>query len=145
MEKLTKLFAALVVNRYNFSVLHWGITGDKFDAYHNLAEEYTEKFSKYIDDVAEIMLMKDGVIPSLLDCIKILDSDREEYPMLGTKQFTFTSNAFDGFVSKIFNQMIELYEDAYDDDDLPDDITSVLEEHCYWIRKELDYKLNRRR
>lgn len=145
MEKLTKLLAALVVNRYNFNILHWGITGDKFDAYHDLAEQYGDKFSKYIDEVAEIILMKDGAIPSLIDCIKILESDREEYPMLGTKQYTFTSNAFDGFVEKILKRMIDLYEEAYDDDELPDDVQGVLEEHCYWIRKELDYKFNRRK
>lgn len=143
MEKLELLFSALVVNRHNMCMLHWGTTGRDFDTYHELANEYCEQFAEFTDDVAEIILMTSNTLPTLSKCITNLNDSDGAFVMLGENKQLFTSEDFLNHVTQIFTQLLKLYDDVMED--VPGDIESKLHEHYYWIRKELQYKSKRRK
>lgn len=71
------LFALLIIHRTNFQMLHWKVCGSDFDnAHNNVTNNYYEKVTADIDDVAE-MLMRQGMNPlGYYDVVKLLaDSD----------------------------------------------------------------------
>ena len=43
---------------------------------------------------------------------------------------------------KMFNGLLDAYQKATDNSEIPGDIVSKLQEHQYWLRKESNYKLD---
>lgn len=70
MNTQEKLFVLLTIHQSNLRMLHWKACGKDFDTMHNVVtNQYYEKYTKIIDDVAEI-LMRQSINPmSILHCV----------------------------------------------------------------------------
>jgi len=142
MEKLNELFAALVVYRHNFHILHWKVKSCDFDCVHKLFDDYVDKFNTMIDEVAEVMLSV-GMNPLCLQgCIDQLVRSGTEFVVLDPVDDYDPKKAFE-----ITNTMLTKLMDVYCEvckNDIPSDIISKLDEHKYWLRIEAFYKNGRR-
>ena len=135
MDELQNLFKTLIVSDYSIRILHWKIIGMDFGTKHELMDEYHSKLNEFIDEVGEVILMNGGSIPSLAEVI----SD-------GFKTLNAEEDYNAGAVIKLAKLLLSATLNEYEkvtNSDIPSDIKSKLEEHMYWIRKELQYKLTR--
>lgn len=140
-EALVKLFAALVVNRYNIHMLHWRVSGKAFDPVHATHDEYVGQFGEFIDEIGEIMQMHGVRIPSLPECLTILEQDTEnKYLILGQsdKDFYAPEETFSA-IETIFGGLMNLY-DIVENCGLSGDVVGTIQNQHYWVRKELCYK-----
>lgn len=140
---MQRLLAVLILYHFNLRILHWRLTGPNFDPVHSLMGDYYEKFGGFIDDVAEIG-MQVGTDPiNVTDAVHLLESDGGKYMVLNGSENFDPVRCFEK-VNFIFESTLSLYETTYSDSNLPEDISNALQEHAYWIRKELRYKNKRR-
>ena len=138
MEILKQIFAELVVTEHNMRMLHWNVRGSNFDGAHGKFEEYVTEIGKFIDEIAEIMLMFNENPIDLQSCIDITTkSDNELIYLRGDEKYP-ASNAF-AICDKIFESLLRSYVKA-SQEELPDDIKGKLDEHTYFFRLELRYK-----
>ena len=141
MNELLKLFNTLVLYNYNFRVLHWKVVGLDFGTKHELMDDYHSELNSMTDEIAEIILMLHGSLPSFQGINMYAQNDASEtYTMLSGED-TFTVERLLEISRKMFTQLIDFYEAAIKSD-LPGDIVNKLQEHQYWLRKETRYKLD---
>ena len=133
------LFSALVMNRHNIHVLHWKCCGTDFEDVHTLMDSYLDKFNSLIDGIGEIMMELNINPLCLCSIIKNLEEDDEEYICI-SGDINYTSEKVFEHIATMFKRLIHLYEDIIEDEDIPSDIVSVLDEHKQWLRLERDYK-----
>ena len=60
-----RLISALIVYHHNIKMLHWTCTGKEFDATHEYLDDMAKQLYEYTDVIAEIMMSKDKIIPTL--------------------------------------------------------------------------------
>lgn len=141
-DALVKLFAALVVNRYNIHMLHWRVSGKAFDQVHATHDDYVGQFGEFIDEIGEIMQMHGIRIPSLPECLNILEQDTEnKYLILGGEsdhEFYSPCETFSA-IETIFDGLMKLY-DSVENCGLSGDVVGAIQNQHYWVRKELCYK-----
>lgn len=144
-NKLFLVFSSLVINSYNFRILHWKLKGLGFDGKHELVDEYRKQLDEYIDEIAEMLLMlgKES-IPNIRDLIVNANSMQDSKFLLIDGNKDYTVPEFFGMIGEVLKNLLEKYEELSDCEGLPSDIKSKLDEHTYWIRKELDYKNKQR-
>jgi DNA-binding ferritin-like protein len=139
MESLINIFVALTIFKYNFRLLHWKTKGLDFDTKHELVDKYYDQLHIYHDDIAEIILMLNGRLLALNEVMHVgKESDREILLMDGNDYYD-NKKIFE-LINQMFNQLVDLYEDACNDEELTGDIVSKLQEHQYYFRKECRYK-----
>ena len=144
MKDLQKLFTALVLSKHNIRILHWKAIGVEFDAVHSVMDEYAKCFDKLIDEVGEIMVeMKIDplCIHELMELAKE-DSDNE-YLCIDPARDYPAKEAF-SHINTMFTLLCKLYNEICDEDDIPENVISKLQEHQRWISLELNYKNARR-
>ncbi|GHV07875.1 DNA starvation/stationary phase protection protein [Bacteroidia bacterium] len=61
IEKLAEVLANYQITYTNLRGFHWNIQGDKFYELHALYEEYYNEFAEKIDEVAERIVILEGV------------------------------------------------------------------------------------
>lgn len=141
MENLKKIFAGLVLTDYNIRTLHWKVSGENFDNFHKLADEYHETFNKYIDEIAEILLICGSCPMNLLNVIKILNDDKNiDFCLLDNENTYYDAKTLIILINKMLNSMIACYNKALLDNSIPEECKSKLHEHMYWLKLECKYK-----
>lgn len=144
MNKFQRLLSALILYSHNVRILHWKVKGVDFDTVHALFGDYQGKLDGLVDDIAEIGLQLDIQPVSLRVAIETLENDNDfDYLMLEGDESFSSFSAFEK-ISGMFKVLIDLYEDLCCDDNVPADVANKMQEHTYWLRKELQYK-NRQR
>lgn len=142
ISKFELLIAVTTVYQHNFKILHWRCTGPEFDMVHELMHSYYIQLGTFLDDLTEILLMNDDGTPiSLPRALNILENGERPYIVLdGSEEYP---------IDKCFKVARTLFQHILDDYAkakcaVGDDVLSKLDEHTYWYRKELQYKLNQR-
>lgn len=140
---MRRLLSVLTLYQSNVKILHWKLTTTDFDTVHSLMSEYEEKLGEFIDDIAEIGLQIETNPVNIVEAINLLNGDEAQYMSIsGYEDFT-PKTCFEK-IDFMFSNLLSLYESHYNDESLAPDIVNVLQEHAYWLRKELRYKNKRR-
>lgn len=140
-NNLYNLFCALVLYSYNIHTLHWKVKGLDFGTKHELFDEYYEELNKYVDDVAEILMMVNQTnIPTLVEVIEHTKETEDSFILVKGDTY-YSAKETISKAKNMFDHLIKLYSNVIEDESIPSDITSKLEEHQYWLRKESLYKL----
>jgi DNA-binding ferritin-like protein (oxidative damage protectant) len=137
--ELQTLLASLILNTHNIRVLHWNVVGIDFDPVHKILDKYYNTLQQFTDEIAEISLQLNIPTLGMIDAFKVLKDDEKEYISLSGSKFYSSVEVFEQ-VEKIFSGLIIAYEEACRDENIPSDINNKLEEHIYYLRKELRYK-----
>jgi DNA-binding ferritin-like protein len=140
MEKLKELFNMLVIYQYNIRVLHWKCAGTNFSDMHGTAEAYISKFDEYIDETSEILLMNHIYPPTLMTVMNEAQNSERELLLLGDNDQYFDFQGFVHIISRMFHDLLIMYNDINHSEEYTEDIKSKLQEQQYYIRKELKYK-----
>lgn len=142
VSRLEMLIAVTTVYQHNFKILHWRCVGPHFDTIHELMEGYVSKIGEFLDDLTEILLMSSEGSPiSLPRALSILQNGERPYIVLDGSEEYPDKKCFD-VVRILFQHLLDDY--AKVKGEVGEDVTSKLDEHIYWIRKELQYKLYQR-
>jgi DNA-binding ferritin-like protein len=141
---LSTVLSALVNHQYNLRILHWRTTGTAFDLSHKIFEEYIDKFSDYIDKVAEMKLTlnDENHVNSLNELVKIANYFDLNHPIDTNKNYTW-NEAF-AVIQTIFAQITHILEEVQNSNRYPSYINSELDGMIYYFRLEGQYK-NRQR
>ena len=142
MNELVKIFNMLVLYDYNIRVLHWKIVGKGFETNHNLMDSYHSQLNTMIDDIGECILMLKGNIPAFTEIPTYLRNDDSTSYVLLNGTDKYDSEKVLENTRKMFNGLLDAYQKATDNSEIPGDIVSKLQEHQYWLRKESNYKLD---
>ena len=141
MKKVYNLFCALVLYDYNIRMLHWKVNTVDFLAKHLLTDDYHGQLNSYSDELGEILMMTGNTnIPTFAEIIERVKEDDDNYVLLDGNTFYSPEEVLSN-TKLMFDHLIKLYDKVITDSDLTSDITSKLEEHQYWLRKESSYKL----
>jgi DNA-binding ferritin-like protein len=146
----------LVVYEHNFRMLHWYTKGLTFDANHSIAEGYINKFSEFIDDIAEIILLSvettedrytnEQILPNLKEIMEIVDQDQKFPYIVVERQAIMDDKGFNPqatyeITKKMFDTLIAAYDiSCREDSGNSSDVISKLQEHQFYLRKESLYK-----
>jgi len=137
--ELQTLLASLILNTHNIRVLHWNVVGIDFDPVHKILEKYYNTLQEYTDEVAEICLQLNINTLGLIEALKLLQKDEKAYLSLNGSKF-YDSNKVFSNIDKIFSDLISAYIEVTKQESIPSDIINKLEEHIFFLRKELQYK-----
>lgn len=132
MKDYIELLKALKSYKESLFTLHHNVVGVNFFPDHEKLGEYYDKVSDIADDLIEIGRAIDIVEPSISESIKAY-AVIEIKPRTGVESFRI--------VQDLFNVLIDGVDELTDENELPYDITSKLQEYQSWFRKEADYKL----
>ena len=136
-----RLISALIVYHHNIKMLHWTCTGKEFDATHEYLDDMAKQLYEYTDVIAEIMMSKDKIIPTLSSAISILDEDDKHEHLIINGDINECYECAEA-TFRMLSTLYELYKDAHEE--MESDIVSILDEHMAWIRKECFYKMKLR-
>lgn len=141
-SRLERLIAVVTVYQHNFRILHWRCVGAHFDTIHELMQKYYEKLGEYLDELTEILMMNsDGTPISLPKALSILEHGDRPYIVLDGSEEYPDKKCFE-VVKILFRHLLDDYVKVKGE--VGEDVSSKLDEHSYWIRKELQYKLYQR-
>lgn len=72
MNTQQELFVLLTIHQNNLKMLHWKACGKDFDTMHNIVtNNYYEKYTSVIDEVAEVM-MRQSINPlTIMHCVVV--------------------------------------------------------------------------
>lgn len=143
MKKLQVLLSTLMLAESNMRILHWNTVGYGFDGTHSVTSEYYEKIAGLIDDIAEMVILTGGKPVSYREAINYVEHMEEQFIELHGDEGYNREQTWE-IIAGMFATIVKLYEEACDEDGLPDDVESELETSQFWFRKELQYKLARR-
>ena len=148
VSMLVVLNSLLRVYASNFSVLHWNSIGEEFnDAHRNIAGEYEELCSKYVDVTAE-MATRLGVNP--LNYAEVLDlfnnSDRQCL-IVDSKKF-YTRKDIIVIADKLFTDITSLIAATIESEELQAPINAGIRSELESILNDFDLQyryINKRR
>jgi len=141
--KIKLLLSALVFHSHNIKLLHWNVEGLHFDIVHKTLDEYYKMLQDYTDEVAEIGSIL-GVKPvSLTQAVEILKNDERQYVIVDPEKSYNSKEAYVA-VCDIFSNLVDLYDNVCQDENISADIINKLQEQQYSIRKEWQYKTAKR-
>lgn len=140
---MKKLLAALILYHFNTRILHWKLTGTDFDPVHELLGDYYDQLGVFIDDIAEIGLILEINPINIAEAITVLENDGGDFMMLNGSENLSSKDCFEK-IKFMFGSLISIYEELYKDESIPADVINKLQEHSFWLRKELSFKNVRR-
>jgi len=140
MEKFKILLASLVTQQYNLRVLHWKVKGLSFDTPHKILDEYIDKFSQFIDQIAELMLTQGENPPSMNEIIETANIEKfnENLMMIDYNEIQVYKGIYD-----ILNLIISKIQDCREGCEFSY-IVSVLDEIEGYLQIEANYKTKQR-
>lgn len=139
---LKVLLAALIKQQYNLRILHWKATGLDFNTTHQeILDDYIDKFSDYIDQVAEMLILCNEEIPTSKELDIIAKEAKVDFPI---KVQSYNSEDIYLLIDKIFSTIISIIRQCSQSDKYPSYINSELDSIEYWFSIEGKYKNKQR-
>lgn len=133
MDNFTRLYTTLVQSQHDMRVIHWQAKGKQFDRNHGISEDYQYVLNRYLDEVAELLVLLNIPTPQLheLELADPIDILGEESDFKKMKW--------------ILERVSDRIEDILiEEKTLQREFVSKLEEFKYYLQKEIRYKLAQR-
>lgn len=137
-----KLISTLIVYHHNVKMLHWTCKGKGFDATHEYLDDIAKQLDGYIDVIAEIMMSKDLIIPTLVEAVNVLEQDDDNEHLIINGSDTHDCEECANATYRMLHTLYYIYDASHEGNE--SDIISILDEHMAWIRKECFYKMKQR-
>lgn len=136
--KFNEILAYLIFAQINFRNLHWNTTGLDFFPCHEKMSEYYKSIDDYIDEIAEICVMKGEKTVTAMNFLEILgDSDIKAKPITSDVK---SSKEVYTEAQHIWKNISEiLYKVSKSG--LSTGVVSKLDDLAYDAEKEATYKL----
>ena len=134
---LQELFKCVFKMQYNFHMIHWKCIGKEFNDLHNTMNEYYEKVNDFVDDVAELILMYGGTVPSFEEV-----ASAAAYMVDNTKDYDKAAGFSECKIcmSILYNNLAKVREEG----ELTNAQESLFDDMLGYLEKELYYKIDRR-
>jgi DNA-binding ferritin-like protein len=137
---LEVLLASLIKNQYNLRLLHWNVSGCDFDTTHTIMDGYIDKFSDYIDLIAELILRNNNHVPDSREIDTIARENNVGKPI---KSQPYSTEKTFNIVQIIFNEIITIINKCYENN-YENYVNSELDNLQSWFTLEGKYKSRNR-
>ena len=123
------LLKILKVYANNIQVLHRNLIGSNWNSNHERLQKYYEKVQECLDSMVEILMSLGFKEPTLKESLEYVD-ELEVINRSAEESFKIVQSYFQNIIAEM-NRMINI----------PNDVTSKMEEYQVWFRLEANYKL----
>ncbi len=123
------LLKILKVYANNIQVLHRNLIGSNWNSNHERLQKYYEKVQECLDSMVEILMSLGYTEPTLEESLEYVD-ELEVINRSEEESFKIVQSYFQNIIAEM-NRMINI----------PNDVTSKMEEYQVWFRLEANYKL----
>ena len=112
--------SVLLIYQHNFRILHWNACGCHFDTIHELANNYYNTLSEYIDKIAEIAIRLNQKPVDYKEAAELLESyDGHDFTMLEADK-DYDDNAFTAQCDTMFADVLTCIEELLKSSELED-------------------------
>lgn len=123
------LLKILKVYANNIQILHRNLIGSNWNSNHERLQKYYEKVQDCLDSMTEILMSLGFKEPTLKESLEYVD-ELEVINRSAEESFKIVQGYFQNIIAEM-NRMINI----------PNDVTSKMEEYQVWFRLEANYKL----
>lgn len=123
------LLKILKVYANNIQILHRNLIGSNWNSNHERLQKYYEKVQECLDSMVEILMSLGYTEPTLKESLEYVD-ELEVINRPAEESFKIVQGYFQNIIAEM-NRMINI----------PNDVTSKMEEYQVWFRLEANYKL----
>lgn len=123
------LLKILKVYANNIQILHRNLIGSNWNSNHERLQKYYEKVQECLDSMTEILMSLGFKEPTLKESLEYVD-ELEVINRSAEESFKIVQGYFQNIIAEM-NRMINI----------PNDVTSKMEEYQVWFRLEANYKL----
>ena len=130
--------------RHNMQILHWKATGVHFNEIHSLCDEYTFQLGRYIDSVAEKLIMLEQNPLSICDCVGILSQDNHHHYLQLDPNETYCNIEAYRAIEVMFTDIMSAYNAVLFKVTMDPGMKSSMESELEWFELECRYKNKQR-